>query len=526
MNDKRRCVIYCRVSTDEQKEKGNSLDAQKEIIEYYAKSNGYEIVHDVFSADEVASVAGRPVFNAMLDFIKLEQVPCLLVLNWHRLSRNDEDKGTILDLIKRGSLTVVLVEYDEVLDKDITPKAEHSLDIEAADAKYESRKIGMRTKRCQGKKMREGGRIGLPEIGYINAPDPDDPAPDVRDRRRIVVLDPERKDFAIEMFTNALKIPSFAENSRQLADKGFRTRPTVKFPDGKPISDDIVGKSLRSPFYKGWYKHRELDGTEEWRPGGKHKALVSEELWAKVQKVLDRKQPAPQNNHQFHPFRGLLRCEYCGCLCTVHSVKKTLKKTGKVKTFVYYHCTKSRGTCPSRSRERKYIEEFFNDSIVNHVQLNGNGAKAFIKDVVENHKSYDDDGAITKMKAKELSQELHEIKRQEKIFYQRCSKKILTNEEFIKSMMDDFSMQKARIRTQMEQLNQSNPDYTKDFLTFISWVENIKREYPNLKPEHKNEIAFELISEVTVNNEGMDIQWKKPFNILFSSSRLTEESEA
>ena len=40
----KRAVIYCRVSTKEQKDSGTSLDKQEEACRKYAKAHGFEIV--------------------------------------------------------------------------------------------------------------------------------------------------------------------------------------------------------------------------------------------------------------------------------------------------------------------------------------------------------------------------------------------------------------------------------------------------------------------------------------------------
>jgi len=43
MSQNKRAVIYCRVSTKEQVEEGNSLATQEKICKEYALKNGYEV---------------------------------------------------------------------------------------------------------------------------------------------------------------------------------------------------------------------------------------------------------------------------------------------------------------------------------------------------------------------------------------------------------------------------------------------------------------------------------------------------
>jgi DNA invertase Pin-like site-specific DNA recombinase len=59
------CVIYCRVSSKEQKDEGISLDVQEEMCEDYAIKNGLAIQKS-WVVDEPASKPGRKHFNEML----------------------------------------------------------------------------------------------------------------------------------------------------------------------------------------------------------------------------------------------------------------------------------------------------------------------------------------------------------------------------------------------------------------------------------------------------------------------------
>ena len=44
MQNKNKCLIYCRVSTKEQVEEGNSLTTQEKICKEYAEKNDYQII--------------------------------------------------------------------------------------------------------------------------------------------------------------------------------------------------------------------------------------------------------------------------------------------------------------------------------------------------------------------------------------------------------------------------------------------------------------------------------------------------
>ena len=87
-------IIIARVSTEEQKEAGNSLPAQLEKMKSYCQRNSFEII-ETFSFDESAYKDRRDEFEKILntieDIIKKEKIAvCFDKVD--RLSRNIFDK--------------------------------------------------------------------------------------------------------------------------------------------------------------------------------------------------------------------------------------------------------------------------------------------------------------------------------------------------------------------------------------------------------------------------------------------------
>ena len=62
-----RAVTYSRVSTEEQKDAGNSLPAQITRLKSYCERKGYKIVRK-FSFDESAYKDNRAEFDHILDY--------------------------------------------------------------------------------------------------------------------------------------------------------------------------------------------------------------------------------------------------------------------------------------------------------------------------------------------------------------------------------------------------------------------------------------------------------------------------
>ena len=173
-----RCVIYCRVSTDRQREAG-TIESQRAALLQYARDQRWAVVSveedDGFSG--TISAWERPGMRRALGFVERREVDCLLVVDVDRTSRAE-------DPVERALLRKVLRDNKAVLATlkgfllDVTPEEKLTQDMLSSIASYERSKIRERTVR--GRKdavLRKGGRpltqtpLGLewsPDLrGYI-----------------------------------------------------------------------------------------------------------------------------------------------------------------------------------------------------------------------------------------------------------------------------------------------------------------------------------------------------------------------
>ena len=65
-----RCAIYVRVSTDEQRDNGYSIDSQLRMIKEYCEKNSYDIVDIYNDAGHSGKDLMRPEMQRLLKDIK------------------------------------------------------------------------------------------------------------------------------------------------------------------------------------------------------------------------------------------------------------------------------------------------------------------------------------------------------------------------------------------------------------------------------------------------------------------------
>ncbi|NTU64135.1 MAG: recombinase family protein, partial [Chloroflexi bacterium] len=91
-NGHKRAVIYCRVSTDEQAERGYSLPSQLEACERYARDHGMEVI-DTFKDDYTGAVPleTRPDGRKAYDLLRSGGADVLIAYRIDRIVRPPED---------------------------------------------------------------------------------------------------------------------------------------------------------------------------------------------------------------------------------------------------------------------------------------------------------------------------------------------------------------------------------------------------------------------------------------------------
>lgn len=99
-------VIYCRVSTDEQR-KGTSVEVQEERLREYCERKGYNIIElpNIKEDESAKTFKKRPVMQSILKFIKShkKEVNKLLFLRWNRFSRDlPQAANVVQELLSMG----------------------------------------------------------------------------------------------------------------------------------------------------------------------------------------------------------------------------------------------------------------------------------------------------------------------------------------------------------------------------------------------------------------------------------------
>ena len=360
-------VIYARCSTEEQAEKGLSINSQLQSCREWCEKNGYQVIAE-FTDDGLSGSTSeeRPAFMEMIDNIDRKRINTQFVIIWaySRFSRSRRDSIVYKALLEKNK--VKLISITEPLPEDDMFSGLLEAMIEAMDEIYIKR-IRKDTIRQMTQNAKAGfWNGGKPPLGYdtykkeVNGKD--------RTFLKINEIEAEWVKIIFSMYANGEKIKTIINKLNQLGAKTKR---------GKPFQKTSLYSILENPLYLGSYywnkRNRKKKGSgfstykdkSEWIPSSYSiPAIIDELLWGRVQAMREkRKQSDRKRYYSGFWLSGLLKCEKCnvGFYCY----------KGKESKYDYYRCNKCHMTLRREDVEeavKKVIRDKINmPEIVNNI---------------------------------------------------------------------------------------------------------------------------------------------------------------
>ena len=258
-------VGYVRVSTDAQAKHGYSLEEQKEEIERYCNSQGYNLL-EIFSdegisgaqANEDEMTVARDGLLDMLVYVKEMSVQYIVVLSTSRLWRSDMVRVLIHRELKKCDVDIVAIDrpqysiYTQNPNEILVNGMFELLDV------YERLEVALKLKRGRIQKAKGGGYAGggIP-FGYYCP----------RGYKRLLINQEEaqavRKVFQLRKIIPNITLERIAYF---MNESGYTGR------NGKKFNPMLVKRILdREGFYKGEYEYGGVKSVGDYEPilGGK-----------------------------------------------------------------------------------------------------------------------------------------------------------------------------------------------------------------------------------------------------------------
>ena len=316
-----RVALYIRVSGEEQKIKGLSLEAQQERLEEYARQQGWVVVGIYIDAAKTArkDMRKRSEFQKMINAVKRDEIDLLLFCRLDRWFRSVADYYKIMEILQTHHCDWKTT--DEEYDTS-TANGRLYINVKLSIAQNEADICSERISVVFDSKVQHGTVVsGNCPFGYV-----------VNEEKRLVI-DPDAAAIVRDAF-------NYYESS--ISQRG--TIRHIRETYGVNWCDATFRRMLSERLYTGVYdsKGRYNENFCE--------AIISKEQFERVQVLIGRNARSVPSG-KVYIFTSVLKCAECN-----HNL------VGYVAgPYYYYRCNQhfQRGRCShNKSVRESYVEEW------------------------------------------------------------------------------------------------------------------------------------------------------------------------
>ncbi|HGH7178510.1 TPA: recombinase family protein [Bacillus luti] len=455
-----KCVLYVRVSTEEQAKHGYSIAAQQEKLEAFCASQGWEIINTYIDDGYSAKDLNRPKFHSMIEEIKKKEIDVLLVYRLDRLTRSVLDLYKILKILEENNCS--FKSATEVYDTT-NAMGRLFITLAAGMAQWERENLAERVRLGIEKKTKMGKwKGGAAPYGYTYKNDE-------------LKINPTEAPIVKKIFELS-RTYGFVTVAKKLNKSGCYTKSNNDW------HVDTVRGIANNPVYAGYLTFNETLRAYKKPPReqklyeGIHERIIPREDFWSLQDVLDtRRGPGGKRQTSNYFFSTILKCGRCGHSMSGHkgSVgQKTYRCSGK----------KSGKTCSSHiileSNLVKKIFERFNELI----------------DLV--NPKIDTETTSSTDRINDLETELEAIEKSLSKHKKMYERDIIDIDELVKKT-EQLRAREKEITNELKNYKKSHEN--KEDLSFI--VENIESLWSEANDSERKQMMSTLFSQIVIDTK-------------------------
>jgi site-specific DNA recombinase len=358
-----RYCLYARKSSEAEEKQALSVDSQIKEMLGLADKNNLKI-DDVYRESHSAKDCGqRPVFNKLLDDIRIGKFDGILVWHPDRLARNAGDLGAIVDLLDQKKLVEIRT-YSQKFTNN--PNEKFLLMILGSQAKLENDNKSINVKRGLRARCAMGLWPGPAPTGYIKTKNVDDKCKVFIDTKRAPMIKKVFEKIAYEGW------------SGRKAYTWMHGEMNFKTQTGKKLSLGNFYRLMKTPFFYGEFEYPVTSGN--WYKGV-HTPIISKEVFQLTQEKLKIEHDFSYGSKEF-AFTRIMKCGSCGSGISAQEKTKH-QQNGNVHHYVYYSCNRSRDRqCREPYlREEELVEQIC--EVIDKLEISKLGIQKKMKDEIE-----------------------------------------------------------------------------------------------------------------------------------------------
>ncbi|MFH1504947.1 MAG: recombinase family protein [Candidatus Omnitrophota bacterium] len=511
-----RVALYARVSSDQQAEKNNSIPSQLRLLHEYADKHNMFISKEYVDEGESALSVNRPAFLDMISETKKKLPPFQAILVWKlsRFARNRQDSIVYKAMLKKRGIEVISI--SEPIDNTPQGQLMEGM-IEVIDEFY-SAVLAQETLRGMAENARKGYRNGGYSVyGYKNNRIYDERK---NPKTKYEINEPETKVVKL-IFELYVKGNGLKNIVIHLNKNGYKAR------SGNAWNKNTLANILRNETYIGWTVFNKRDKKtfgKQFKPKSEwiiikntHEPIISEDLFNKVQKLIEQRQPKNQPAQvtaSQYLLSGLIRCGKCKGAYGVTGY-------GRNKKYAYYNCLtyskKGKDICAGHRVRADELDEEITVRVKKLIFSEEN-MKKLVNDI----------NMATKSLRIDYGKKIIELKRKASDLQLR----LLRQYEVIESGIIDLSLVAPRLKelkiqrdslqeeiSYYESLNSQNQPVYITRAMIDKYRKEMEQIFMGDNVQEKREFLKKFIEKIIVKDEGIEIIYYAP-GAKFPSSNL------
>lgn len=311
---KKRVCAYARVSTDSESQ-GESLENQIEYYENLIQSNlEYEYVGVFADRGTTGTTDSRLEFQKMLGLCRMREIDLIITKSISRFARNT---AIMLQIVRELKAINVEVRFEKENINTLSGDDELMLTVLSSFAQEESRNVSENIKWRIKKKFQQGELIinTTRFLGYD------------KDKYGDLIINPTEAEIVRRIFYEYLSGKGGFTIAKELNAEGVPTVAGGVWHDttimGILKNEKYKGDALLQKYYTPDYLKkcsvRNNGALDSYYIEDNHSAIISREMWEKVQDEIKRRAEAKGNisgdTNKYtkrYPLTGMLYCSKCG----------------------------------------------------------------------------------------------------------------------------------------------------------------------------------------------------------------------
>lgn len=460
-------AIYIRVSTEDQAREGYSIQAQRNKLEAYCVSQGWDVVGFYIDDGYSAKDLERPEMKRMLKHIEQGLIDCVLVYRLDRLTRSVLDLYKLLEIFEKHNCK--FKSATEVYDTT-TAMGRMFITIVAALAQWERENLAERVRMGMQEKARQGKWvINVAPYGY-----------DIDRTTDTLVINQQEAVVVRKIYDMYLSGIGMRKIAVELNDLNIPTK------SGATWNDHKIRYILTNPLYIGTMRYNYRVNKENYfEVENAVPAIIPEEMFEKVQKIIEKRRSVhPKATTSEFVFSGVAKCARCGApLAGKYGFSRRGEKIHRPRS---YYCTKQRiGLCDQPNMSERFIEQQFL-RFLRDVQFN--------EQLLVNIESDNDDEVQERQEW--IQNELKLIEKRRVKWQYAWANDTISDDDFKKRMKEENEKEEA-LKKELEQIQ---PKREKTSETDVKEViRNIIVNWSFLEPVEKKTLLQMVVKKMLVD---------------------------